>query len=53
MSIGLWVRGARPKTLATSIASVMVGATIAYAHIEHSGTCIAIYPEPASCATAR
>ena len=53
MSIGLWVRGARPKTLATSIASVMVGATMAYAHIEQSGTCIAIYPEPASCATAR
>ena len=38
MSIGLWVRGARPKTLATSIASVMVGATMAYAHIEQSGT---------------
>ena len=53
MSIGLWVRGARPKTLATSIASVMVGVTMAYAHIEQSGTCIAIYPEPASCATAR
>ena len=53
MSIGLWVRGARPKTLATSIASVMVGATMAYAHIEQSGTCIAIYPEPAFCATAR
>ena len=31
----------------------MVGATMAYAHIEQSGTCIAIYPEPASCATAR
>ncbi len=53
MSIGLWVRGARPKTLATSIASVMVGAAMAYVHIEQSGTCIAIYPEPASCATAR
>ena len=26
---------------------------MAYAHIEQSGTCIAIYPEPASCATAR
>ena len=53
MSIGLWVRGARPKTLVTSIASVMVGAVMAYVHIERSGTCIAIYPEPASCATAR
>lgn len=53
MSIGLWVRGARPKTLVTSIASVMVGAVMAYVHIEQSGTCIAIYPEPASCATAR
>ena len=26
---------------------------MAYVHIERSGTCIAIYPEPASCATAR
>ena len=42
--------GARPKTLVTSIASVMVGAVMAYVHIERSGTCIAIYPEPASCA---
>ena len=38
MSIDLWVRGARPKTLATSIASVMVGAAMAYVHIEQSDT---------------
>lgn len=53
MSIGLWVAGARPKTLATSIASVMVGAAMARVHIEQSNTCITIHPEPAACVTAR
>ena len=53
MSIGLWLKGARPKTLATSIASVMVGAAMARVHIEQMGTCVAIYPEPAYCAANR
>ena len=38
MSIGLWVRGARPKTLVTSIASVMVGAVMAHLHRNISRT---------------
>ena len=54
MSIGLWVRGARPKTLATSIASVMVGGDDGIRRISSSRAPASQYiPEPASCATAR
>lgn len=53
MSIGLWVRGVRSEALATSAVSVMVEAAMVYVHVEQSGTCIAVYPRSASCATVR
>lgn len=53
VNLRLWIRGARPRTLTTSVASVMVGAAMARLHIGQMGVCIAIYPEPASCAASR
>lgn len=49
MNLRVWLAGLRPKTLPASIAPVLVGAAVAYRHINELNICTLVYPTPPQC----
>lgn len=49
MNMRVWLAGLRPKTLPASIAPVLVGAAVAYRHINELNICTLVYPTPPQC----
>ena len=49
MSVSLWLKGMRPRTLPASVAPVVIGAAAAWSSVRQLGACAPVYPAPESC----